>query len=1356
MAAAHRGPFHISGGANLMATILLSAAGAAVGGSVGGTVLGLSMAAVGRFAGGVIGRSIDQRLLGQGSDIVETGRTSRLRLTGSGEGDAIAQVYGRMRVAGQVIWATEFREDVNVTGGGGGKGAPSAPKVRQFSYSVSIALALCDGEISHVGRIWADGNEIARDSITMRVYTGTRDQLPDPKIEAVEGAGTVPGYRGTAYVVIENLDLGRFGNRVPQFTFEVTRPSQPEEKDAELDPARGVRAVALLPGSGEYALATTPVTMNFGVGASALANVNTPSGKTDFATSLDALTGELPACGSTSLVVSWFGDDLRCGACSLRPKVEQKRHDSRNMPWAVSGLTRQSARAVPQTPSGEAIYGGTPTDNSIIEAITALKSAGQEVMFYPFILMDQIAGNTLPDPYSDQIGQPPLPWRGRISLSKAPGVVGSPDGTADADAEIAAFFGTARAADFDLAPTIPRGPAPISGARENEYFDLLDLSAPIAYSPVSYRGPAEWGYRRFILHNAALCAKVGGVESFCIGSEMRGLTQLRGANGRFTAVDAMIDLAAEVRALLGPDVKIGYAADWSEYFGYQPQDGSGDRYFHLDPLWANENIDFIGIDNYMPLSDWRDGQDHADAQWGSIYDLDYLTANIEGGEGYDWYYHSPEATAAQIRTPITDDAYGEPWIWRYKDIRNWWQNAHHDRIAGGRAAQSSPWVPASKPIRFTEIGCAAIDKGTNEPNKFVDAKSSESALPKFSNGQRDDLIQRQYLSAMRSYWTDPAHNPMSSEYGAPMIDIDRAYVWAWDARPFPFFPNNRALWDDGQNYMRGHWITGRTAARSLASIVEEITSRAGLRHVDTSQLFGYVSGYSVDQVSEARSALQPLMLRYGFDAIERDGVLTFRMRDGLAKAQIGMDHLVRDAESGTRLEETRAGAAEIAGRVRLRFIEADSDFDVVAEEAVMPDDATHAVSTSEIPLAMTRSEGRAVTERWLSEARVSIDTVRLVLPPSLLSLGAGDVIGLSEAGGKGFFRIDRIEQMGNAQRVDGVRIEPESYRPINIEETPPTVRPFVPPVPVLPLFLDLPLITGQEEPAAPHLAVTAHPWPGSAALYSSASDSNYRLNGLIEARSNIGILESALAPASAGLIDRSDGVTVRMLSGRLESVDNDALLAGANLCAVGDGTTDGWELLQFRDATLIDRDTYFISHRLRGQLGTDGNAGAGWPEGSYLVMMDGVPGQINLPDALRRRAQHYRIGPAGRSVDDPSYQHAVLAFEGIGLRPYSPVHLRSASDANGATLISWIRRTRIDGDRWDTPNVPLGEESETYLLRIIQDEEVVREETVGSPAWRYEVADRAQDGVIGPFEVHVAQVSAKFGPGVFARCDIAG
>ena len=262
-------------------------------------------------------------------------------------------------------------------------------------------------------------------------------------------------------------------------------------------------------------------------------------------------------------------------------------------------------------------------------------------MFYPFILMDQLEGNLLPDPYGAN-EQARLPWRGRITLDIAPGVPGSPDGTSAAEAQVAAFFGTARPSDFSVAD-----------------------------GHVTYAGPAGWSFSRFVLHYAALCAAAGGVEAFCIGSEMRAMTWIRGTGNTFPFVEHLRQLAGDVRALLGHGTMIGYAADWSEYFGYQPQDGSGDRFFHLDPLWADEQIDFVGIDNYMPLSDWRNGTDHADAAAGVIHDLDYLRGNIEGGEGYDWYYADAAGSAAQERLPIADGAHGENWVFRYKDILSW-------------------------------------------------------------------------------------------------------------------------------------------------------------------------------------------------------------------------------------------------------------------------------------------------------------------------------------------------------------------------------------------------------------------------------------------------------------------------------------------------------------------------------------------------------------------------------------------------------------------------------------------------------------------------------------------------------------
>jgi hypothetical protein len=1319
-----------------MATVILSAVGAAIGGSLGGTVLGLSSVAIGRAVGATLGRAIDQRVMGQGSDVVEHGKVDRFRVTNSGEGAGISQLYGRMRLGGQVIWASDFVQTVAQSGGG--KGVPSAPATRTYSYSVSLALAVCEGEITSIGRVWADGEEVATSDLNMRVYTGSADQLPDPLIEAIEGQGVVPAYRGTAYVVIESLSLADFGNRVPQLSFEVVRPEQPGQDGTEDEMTRAVRAVALMPGTGEYALATTPVTYTNAARSKWSANVNSPSGQTDFTTAMDSLAHELPNCEAASLVVSWFGNDLRCGECELKPKVERKDIEAENMPWVVSDLHRAEAEQIAMV-DDRPIYGGTPSDASVVEAIEAMNASGKAVMFYPFVLMDQGEGNTLPNPYDSTAAQPHLPWRGRITLSVAPGVTGSPDGTSVADDEVDAFFGTVKASDFDLDP--PQG----------IFFFLFADKDEV----VRYTGPPEWSLSRFILHYAALCAVAGGVDAFCIGSEFRGLTQIRGAGNRFVVVEKLRALAAEVRAILGPDTKISYAADWTEYFGYQPQDGSGDRYFHLDSLWADPNIDFIGIDNYMPLSDWREGRDHADALWDSIYDLDYLRANIDGGEGYDWYYHSPEADAAQIRTPITDGDHHEPWVWRYKDIRNWWSNPHHERANGIRSAVPTDWQPGSKPVWFTELGCAAVDKGTNQPNRFLDQKSSESSLPKYSNGARDDLIQKQYLRAMHSYWSDPDNNPVSEGYGAPMVDMTRAFVWAWDTRPYPFFPNALGTWSDGENYTRGHWITGRTSARTLASVVGEACDRAGLSAYDTSALYGYVRGYVVDDVASARSALQPLMLRYAFDAVERDGVLKFIMRTGHDATPLPAAQLAVSSDLEGRLEQSRESEADLAGRVRVRFVQTDGNFDILSEEAILADDATHAVSTTDLPMALTRTEGRQVAERWLSEARISRESVRLALPPSMSHVGAGDVIEVAAdaAEGPSLYRVDRVEQ-GEMQILEAVCIEPEVYLPSELSDELAGVRELVPPVPLTSLFLDLPLLTGEEVAHAPYAAVSGTPWPGGVAIYQSPTDSGFVLNSVLSAQSSIGFTKTPLLRARAGVVDFGAALEVEMIHVTLASTSDAALLNGDNLIAIGDGSPDNWELFQFRDAELIAPGRYLLGHRLRDQLGSDAVGPPEWPEGSWIVVMNGAPAQIDLARSLRRVAQTYRVGPARRSYDDPSYEEFVHAFDGNGLRPYRPVHLRAVPE--GADLaVSWIRRTRLDGDDWDLPDVPLGEDIERYTVRILQGRDVIRETVVETPVWSYDAAARQSDGLTGAYQIAVAQNSARYGPGPFAVLEVA-
>ncbi len=202
-----------------------------------------------------------------------------------------------------------------------------------------------------------------------------------------------------------------------------------------------------------------------------------------------------------------------------------------------------------------------------------------------------------------------------------------------------------------------------------------------------------------------------------------------------------------------------------------------------------------------------------------------------------------------------------------------------------------------------------------------------------------------------------------------------------------------------------------------------------------------------------------LCLPTGFEVSEREGVLIFASRTGRPDHVLDPKKMALSPERDTTLERIRAPEAEIAGRVRLNYIESGGDYDIRAVEAIFPDESSYAVSTSEIPLILTRAEARAITERWLSEARVARDSASFALPPSELSKGAGDVLKLETEAGTEHFRVDHVEHAG-VQNIRAVRVEPGLFLPSDSVEPAPAVKPYDAPAPVFPLFMDLPLLTG--------------------------------------------------------------------------------------------------------------------------------------------------------------------------------------------------------------------------------------------------------------------------------------------------------
>jgi len=613
--------------------------------------------------------------------------------------------------------------------------------------------------------------------------------------------------------------------------------------------------VNLLPSTGEFTYDTVPylgqrVTETILTSINRYANGGPDSGTgtvTDYTISINNLQAEFPGCTTVAVVVAWFGNSTDITACQIYPSttyINGTFQQASGAPdvWRCSSLTQSSSGIIPIPQIGDAfIYGGTPSDQSIVRCIRDLKNRGLRVVFYPFLLMTATGE----------------PWRGQITYDGA-------DLSSAATIAVDNFLGSATTADF---------------TRDN-------VNLTVAYSG----SPTDYTFRRMILHYANLCVVAGGVDLFLLGSELRGIEVIRGpawtqagatgGDGKVTwdypFVAGLIQLSNDVRSVfdaagLTKDTVnlhnlISYSPDWSVWMGYQ-HPGENGQWPHLDQLYGSANIDIVCFDNYLPLSDWTTGDGGLDAlNWlnpppsgawppaagafkglglsrqPTIYSIDYLKANIEGGEYFNWFYNDsnnlgigldPNGTDLHVSLPQGDRLaqsrnpyYPNQQLLANKQLRWWWNNPHQAIYDDGDGSGWSPhgpyteWAPQSKSVTYAEYGFAACDKSTNQPNVFYAPASVESdtafwsvwdpseSVPGNYWPRRDDELQLLALQAIYEYWVTDGNNETSAA-GVPMLQTAFMSAWNWDARTFPFFPQFVGTWGDTGNWPAGFWIGGK-------------------------------------------------------------------------------------------------------------------------------------------------------------------------------------------------------------------------------------------------------------------------------------------------------------------------------------------------------------------------------------------------------------------------------------------------------------------------------------------------------------------------------------------------------------------
>ncbi|MEP3197089.1 MAG: glycoside hydrolase/phage tail family protein [Lentilitoribacter sp.] len=1285
-----------------MATILLQAAGSAIGGMLGplGGILGGA-------AGALAGRAIDQAIFGQNT--VTTPGLEGARIASPDEGSPISRIYGTMRVAGNLFWATRFEEEIT-TERQGGK-ASSGTSVETRNYYANFALGLCEGEISQVKRIWADGKELDLSQIDIRIYKGSIDQLPDPLIEAKQGADNTPAYRGLAYIVFDHFPIDAYGNRIPILHFEVTKViSELENK---------IQAVTLIPGATEHGLANVQISETPSSGEQNILNHHVSFATTDLEASLDELQSLCPNLKSIGLVVSWFGTDLRADYCTFVPKVEVRSRSGESRIWSVGSTTRETAALVSST-DDILNFGGTPDDQSIIDAIMAIKSRGLNLTLYPFILMDIPSDNNLTSPYGDET-QSAFPWRGRITCNPAIGETGTADQTAAATAQISTLIGSSTVTDFLI-----NGTSVSCTTSDNGYRHMLLHYAHLA------KASADNGY---------------SIDGFVIGSEMVALTRVRDHQNTFPFVTALCELADDIYGLIGDNTKLTYAADWSEYFGYHPQDGSNDVYFHLDELWAHSAIHAVGIDNYMPLSDWRDQDVLAENLDGFRLqnDDDALKSQINSGEGYDYFYQSSDDRKERLRTSITDGL-DKPWVFRYKDIKAWWENTHYNRVNGVELSTPTSWIPQSKPVWFTEFGCPAVDKGANQPNVFPDPKSSEAASPYYSSNARDDQAQRSYLSAHLNFWASD-ENPLG------MVDLENSYIWTWDARPFPAFPANTSVWSDGENWRQGHWINGRLGNAPLRELVSAILIDHGFEDFDVSLIEGTLQGFVQSDFTSARSLLDGLLKLFLIDVREGEDKLIFSSRVKTSKSPVMLDRVI-DQSGEPLMRHSRGQESELANEVQITHIAPMQDYQPATAYSRRLSRGSQRQENLTLPGAIDQDTAANLADQWLQNHWASRETIDFSLPLDAVALEVGDRIEFDQDttfnAPPGSYSIVQIED-GLQRQITANRlvastnlIQETDEQSTQILDVSAGFNPNV-------IMLDLPLLSGTSASEWARAAAYAKPWV-PIILSSSTGDDGFEQRANITVPAYIGTLSQDLVAGPEGRFDYANQIIVDLPYGEFETIDASKLLAGGNVLAI-QSQNQAWEIVQFQTALEIASNQWQLSSLLRAQSGTEDAMLSGAIAGADVVLINDNVISLGLNSSELEAELNWQITGVGKSSEHLEN----IAFSG-GARahtPLSPVHLRGQRISTGIQ-ISWIRRGRLSADNWSGTEILEDEDQLQYLISIYDDEEIIHQAISDTSSYLYEDAQQFIDFGEYPSSLtfSVQQIGGQIAQGIARKVSI--
>ena len=498
-----------------------------------------------------------------------------------------------------------------------------------------------------------------------------------------------------------------------------------------------------------------------------------------------------------------------------------------------------------------------------------------------------------------------------------------------------------------------------------------------------------------------------------------------------------------------------------------------------------------------------------------------------------------------------------------------------------------------------------------------------------------------------------------------------------------------------------------------------------------------VEGYVIANPSTRRTCLEQLQFVFDFYMVQSNFNLEFRKYKSDIVANLSTRNLSviqnqEDLNYTTNLLKRQTQEIEKPKTVNIKYPSIERDYETSTQSTSNEYVFSTDIATIDVPIVMYDKDAANLSSKTLERYYINGDSYEFQTNYDYFMLEVGDVITITDADTKAVFtmRISKKEMDAGIIKWQAIDEDSSVFVQDRKEETGGNIKQEIENNSQSKLaFLDIPILKNEDDDPGVYVATVKTnknlSWRGSSVLSSGENIGPFYEQTTLFNEAKMGSVVNALGDFKMGNItDTINSIEVTLISGTLESVTDDDLLNGYNMCVVGN------EILQFKNAVMISENTYQLSTFLRGRRGTEQHI-SNHQQGEKFVMLPMSNGDVikrifkdNVHLGAKRFIKNVTLGQIESTARATEYVNS-----GNGLKPYAVNNVDGFSDVNGDKVCKFNKSVRGYAPLQDLRDA-YDPDGDLYEIEIYKDNtytEVLRLLTIGNLNFRYTASEQIAD-----------------------------